>query len=338
MSRPGLHETGSASVAVLAILVLLAAAAGGGALALGTSLARERKSVQAYAVRSALLKEARRVAGLLAMDPTPAADSPLDPIWGQLGQAELPGAAIVVRDVSSRLDPNWLQKNVLTRTGLASLLRPGRSADELQQHREDQGFYSDIQSGYGDLFNEGWEPYLTSYGYANINLADEFALERLFLIRTGDQPGSKVFHSKIQDLLMAKRLIKPTDLRDFLGADFQRLFPVVNAEPVMNSHFVDQVILSELLAYPDLKVPDPARAAGRILSSRGAVELTEDTLKEIIAAPDDSRIYQYLGVTTWFWQITVSLGSHQERMVVARLPSEGQEPAVFVTVEERYSR
>jgi hypothetical protein len=71
---------------------------------------------------------------------------------------------------------------------------------------------------------------------------------------------------------------------------------------------------------------------------RDKVEMTGEQLHTLIGAPGTSRIYQYLGVTTWFWKVTVKQSHETLDMVVARIPVGPDEKARFTIVERRYSR
>jgi hypothetical protein len=332
-------EAGSTTVAVLVLLTLLAAAAGGGALILGGALAVERRSTNAYSLRRSLEAEARRVASVVAQDPTPAADSGLDPVWDALAAPELTGAEVALQDISSGLNPNWVQKNVFLRTGLKDLLKDPAAADILQQRRVDRGFSVDLESAYGDLFDEGaLEKYCTPYGYPNINITDEFALRKLYALRTGNEAGANVFHSRIQGLLIERRLLAPEQVRSFLGLDYDALYPVMNVEPTMNVNFVEPRILSELLAYPELRIPHARATAQAILDERDRREITAPDLRRMLGVPADNRIYQYFGTTTWFWRITVKRSSTRLSMVLARIPGDPDAQPHFTVVEERYER
>lgn len=331
-------QEGSASLLVLAGLLLCAAAAAGGVLVIEFALAGERRSGRAYEARMALIKETARVIALLADDETPEADSPSDEVWRRIKEPSLEGAEVGLEDVSSALNPNWAQKSVFEKTELKSLLKGNDAADELQQRREDKGFSMDLDAAYGDLFEESALPtYFTAYGYANINTTDEFALRSLYALRTQDAAGAEIFHAKVQGLLQEKRMLTRERLRDFLGTEYDELFPVMNAEPIMNVHFMNHRVLRELLAYSELKVPDPDAAAAALLDAAGEAELGEEELKGLIGAPEESRIYQYLGVNTWFWRITVRRGTASARTIVARVPVDGGEPRKYMIVEQRTS-
>ena len=333
MSRD--RAEGSVSVLVFAVLAFLAAGAGGVVLLLNASIQYQRKSQAAYQARLSLEGHAESVVAALAADPTPRSDSPLDPVWDFVASAP-DGVRLTLSDVSSALNPNWIQKSVFSKTALRSTLKTEGDADVLQQRRENTGFSESLGEAYGDLFVEGaLGRYFTAYGYANINVTDEFALQRLYALRTDDSAGAEVFHSQVQRLLMEQRILKPAELRTFLGSVYDAMYPVVNVEPCMNVHFVDPDVLIALLSYPELKVPHPAEAARQILDARGRTELSEDDLTRIMGAPPASRIYQYFGVVTWFWRISASAGSSRLDLVVARLPGATGDPTRYATVEER---
>jgi hypothetical protein len=325
-------------MAALAILIFMASVAAGGALVLQAALSYGRKSADKDAERISLEKEAERVIAALTEDPTPEADSPGDSVWESIHTSQTEGVEIALEDVSSKLNPNWVQKAVFEKTRLGDILLSGENADALQQRREDEGFSLDIASEYKDFIREEALPkYFSAYGYANINVTDEFALRKLYALRTGDEPGSEVFHGRVQQLLAAKKILKSSELRAFLGVDFDKLFPVVNAEPVFNVHFVEPLVLTELLSYPDWKIEHPAQTAELILGARDSSELTGPELRKIIGAAENNRIYQYLGSTTWFWKIVVSRGNTRLECIVARLPAEGEGAPRFLITEERYS-
>jgi hypothetical protein len=333
------RERGSTSVAALALLILLAAVTAGALLLLKASLSYEKRSVAAESSRNELEESARRVVKALTQDPTPDSDSPFDPIWESVGHGGGAEMSVGLRDISSAVDLNWVQKHLLQKTKLGDCLRPGRTAEELQQRREDLGFSTDIEAAYGDLFLQGTlDRYFTGYGIANINITDEFALRKLAELRTGDPARANELHARVQDLLMQKRVLKQEELGAFLGSDYDALSPLMGVQPVWNVHYLDPVVLVEVLSHPDLKIPHPQETAEQILFHRDAAELTADDLARIVGAGAGSRIYQYLGVTTWFWRVIARRGSARAELIAARLPGEKGSRGRFAIIEEKYQR
>ena len=328
---------GSTSIFALTLLVLVAAAAAGGVLILQAALSYVSRSSAREQIRLSLWKEGQRIVGLLASDPTPASDSPLDPVWAGLSGSETPGMHTTLEDVSSRLNANWVQKSLFQETMFAEFLQPGRTAQDLQQRREDKGITTDIASEYGDIIKEdALSRYFSGYCYANLNTTDEFALRKLYAIRMADQQGAEVFRTHWQQMMIQKKTLKRSEVRDFLGVDYGKLFPLMNAEPSFNVHFMDALLLTQILSIADLKIPKPAESAQLILGARDRSELTLDDLPRMIGAKDDNMIYQYLGVTTWFWKIIAARGVNRLEMIVARVPSDDGSAARFLVTEERY--
>jgi len=283
--------------------------------------------------------EAMRMLAELGRDPSPEVDSPDDPVWAAASRPLLQGAAVRLEDVSSAVNLNWAPRSLFAGTALRGLLRPGHGPDELLMRREERGLGLDLASLYGDLFNEGAiRAYCTPYGYPNINVADELALSSVCAARTGSESAGNDLRARIQLLRMRKKLLAREEVRQFLGADEALLFPLVNGEPSLNVHFLAPFTLEAIMAWPEMKVPHPAQAAGAILGMRATAAVTRAGLAGIVGAPADSRIYQYLGVVTWFWRITVERRTASLVLVAARLPTEEGEHPRFLAVEERYAR
>ena len=335
--RRAFIQDGSITLVAASLLILMASVAAGGALILQAALFNTQRSADRDRVRNRLRQHADRVIELLTGDPTPGSDSPLDPVWSELMNRRDSGIGVSLQDMSSRLNPNWVQKAILQKTGLGELLSPGRSAEELQQRREDEGISTDIAAEYGDLIKEdALRRCFSGFSYANLNTTDEFALRKLYAIRTGDAAGAEVFRTHWQQAMIQKKSLKRTDLKQFLGLDYETLFPVMNVEPTFNVHFLEPLVLSALVSFPDFKIANPRQAAQGILDSRAGVELTSASLRRIVGAPEDNGVFQYLGVVTWFWKISVSLEASRLEVVVARLPSDDESPPRFQKIEERY--
>jgi hypothetical protein len=331
------REDGSASVYVLVVLVLLSSLALGVYGLVGAGFTYERRSTARSAQRRELEEALAAVLAALADDPTPEADTPNDPVWQRIGWIE--GAVVELADVSSRVNPNWVRKNLLEKTRIGSLMEPGASPDGLQQYREETGFHMNVGSAYETYFrDDAMERYLSPYGYANINVTDEFALRRLYALRTGDHLAAEAFHGRVQQLLRERRLIHREGLREFLGSKADLLLPVMNVEPVWNVHFAEELLLQAVLDYPELQVPDPSAALSSLLASREGGGTAAEDLPSIIGAPPESRVYQYLGLTTWFWRVHVSIAGASLHAVVARTPaiSEDGEDR-FQVVRHEYS-
>lgn len=343
------NNRGFISVQVLFILLILSMLSTGIIILAGILLNYESRSNKRWNTKVLIEETAVKVLKLIIEDSTPESDSKIDRIWEEIESLKTDDITIELKDVSSCLNPNWIRKNLFAKTNLDSLFTGGRSADELQQYREDNGFFTDIYTGYKEFFDEQtMNKYFSPYSYANLNISDEFALKQLYTLRTGNSSGAEAFHTKVQDLLINKKLLKKDELENFLMSDYSLLYPVINVEPPLNIHYVDTYILEELLSYPDFNVKEPENCLDILISLRDNQELTSEDLISIIQIkePEDeedeseteSRIFQYIGVKTWFWQITVIKGNYKLILIAARLPVyEEGEAGKYTIIEKRFT-
>jgi hypothetical protein len=258
-------------------------------------------------------------------DPSPEADDPWDPVWVWDGRT-LEGCRVSLRPLSDRLNLNFIRKNLLEKTRLAALLRPGKTAEELQQFREDRGL-SLIPGAYRDFFAEEiLERYFSVYGWANISLTDEFALRKLALSLTGSEYAAEYVRRAAQTLIIQRQGAETAplpgggDLRDILGVYYEELFPFINAEPLMNVNHLEPAILWELIAYPAYGIHSPERRYEELLARRERGGLTGQDIRNILGLSPDNPLNQYLGCITWFWEITVAGQGRSCRTVLCRLP------------------
>jgi hypothetical protein len=287
--------------------------------------ARARGENIAMAEMDALLEE---IITAIMDDPSPEANGVDDPAWEWNGR-RAKGCAVSVSPISDRINPNFTRKDILEKTRLSLLFRPGKNADGLQQYREDSGLRIE-QGAYADFFEEELlEKYFSPYGWANINLIDEFAARQLGTALIGDPIQGEALRGKIQILLMERRIMDRENLRAFLGASYRELYPFVNAEPLMNANFAEPLILGEILAYPAYGIPHPENARAEILRRREKESVTTEDLRTILGVAGANPIFQYLGCVTWFWEITIRTDTaaqtgegHSLRAVLCRLPQD----------------
>jgi hypothetical protein len=314
-------------------------------------------------LRQELAKEAERVVGLLCLEAggdadSPEADSAHDNIWKEIRFCEIEEGKITLEDISSRLNPNWMQRTLFTKTTFTNLLNSDRSPDNLQAFREEHGLSVNIDPHYLEFFSEArMEKYLTGYSYFNINLTDEFVLARVFRQRTGkSESEAEEFRKRMQTVRLSKdplkRLVLNRDLERFLKQDFETLYPVINAHPLFNVNFINEEILEQIINYP---YPDQGKdkrispaLTSWIIEQREQRELTEKDLKNTIKPRyEKARIGQFLGAVTWFWRITVTKNSAALVWIVARVPprpadnkdskSQNTGGIYYMLIEERFS-
>jgi hypothetical protein len=316
-------QQGSASVLVLSVLVFLSALFLGAVTFIELSAHALRRSQLQDEELRALRRAAENAVEALLADPTPFADAPTDPVWSWVALPREDGLAIRLEDLSSRLGANWIRKELLQDLGV---LRPGRTASELQQFREDSGLHLNLLEAYAPFIQEQeLERLFTAYGWFNINITDEFVLRRLHWLRGADLQAAESFRIMVQQARIQKRSIDPEALPEFLGEEnYRLLFPVINAEAAMNVHFVPEAVLEGLFRH----YGEPAGNLARLLANRRGSELTQADLQELLRDRTDRRspLAPFLGLQTGFWRITVESRDRQLSWVVARVPREDLMP------------
>jgi hypothetical protein len=318
--REDRNQGGSATLQTLAILLYLTltAAAVTGLILLSSRLVKHN-SDQNMQGQLLAAKALRAFMDSLDNDEDPEADSPLDPLYSFIGPE---GTSVKVEERSSLLNPNWLAKPIMDETEIRDFLVSGKTGQDVQQFREDQGLQSDL-SDYKDLFaEEARKTYLTLDSYAQLDSTDEFALRKLFLAATGNAGAAEVFHSKVQGHIATLKMGDASKLREILGLDGEEVSRYLGLEPQMNVNFVQEKILRAILSYSPFKVNSPQAATAAILSQRASHPLKTQDLEAILGTQAQPRIKAYLGTRSWFWRVGISTtdGANYQATVARRLP------------------
>jgi hypothetical protein len=275
--------------------------------------------------RIALIATAKKVAMVLLDDPTPLSNSLSDPVWEYIKAEETEDAKITLKDISSVYGIGWLRKDIISQSGL---LKIGKSPEELQQFRWESGLQSNKLSGYSDFFSSDvLNVYFTLYSYFNINICDEFAIEKLVQLRTGDKDRGASLRTKIQNFWTGSvpekpRMVERDELASFMGSDYETLFPIVNVEPVFNIHFVPEEILHQLFTFKYHEISHGVFEY--IINNRDYHEWGEDDLSAIIGEKyNTTYLHHYFGAVTWFWQLEIAKSdSVRLKWILARIPQE----------------
>jgi hypothetical protein len=253
----------------------------------------------------------------LKKNPTIEADSSFDPAYRL---ADYSGVTIEINELSSRLNPNWIRKGILTNTNLVNLLIPGVTADKLQQYREDNGLSNHLEGAYKDFFTEdAIKNYLGVYSYANINSSDEFTLRRLYFDVTQNKAGSEFFHNKISQQLREKKIMTENGLEMMLGVSGSEVRNVLTTEGQLNVNFVDPYILTCVLSYKSFNIGGYKSVSAAIVSARKSAEINGTRLRSLLGGLEATHpIFGYLGVRSWFWEIRATKGGRTVKTIVAR--------------------
>jgi hypothetical protein len=254
-------------------------------------------------------------------DPSPGVQCFADPVW-TWHEKTRGDYTVNISPVSDRINLNFTRKNVFDKTALSLLFMPGKTSADLRQYREDYGFFLS-PSAYGEFFiPANLDRYFSCYGWANINLLDEFAARGLARSLTGSDETAERLRGTIETLLLDRRIASPGDLRMLFGINYRELFPFVNAEPLININHADPDLLRELLAYPDYGVDSPEGRLSEILARREGEGITRAGIPRILDVAPENPLLHYLGSVTWFWEITVTGKNKTLRTVLCGLPPE----------------
>lgn len=291
-----------AGVSIIGLVVLLS---------LQDSVTRVSKYEDRTAARQEILSTLTEVLRSMEEDETPEADSLHDKWFGAVRESE--SFRLEIRDLSSKINPNWVRKQLFQRTSLGSLLEEGRSADELQQFREDHGFSLNIEVFYAEFFKDvAFQRYLTGYSYPNINTSDEFALRKLYARLTGDTAAAEVFHARVQNLLQSRELLTEEELPVFLSPYAEQLLPVMTTLPQWNVNFLDPFLLEAILSYPAFGIPSPSDKAASLVVEREGSEITPVRLAQVCGVDSSHPLLSYLGTQTFFWEVKGVNGEGEE--------------------------
>jgi hypothetical protein len=252
-------------------------------------------------------------------DPSPDINSLQDPLWVWNGKT-LGNYHISIIPLSDRINLNYVRKNLFEKTSAGGWLSPGRTADELQQFREDKGM--SLSTGFYKQFfdSEIGEKFFSCYGWANINLIDEFAARKLAFSLTGSEQTAEQIRRVVQTLLINRRMADRASLRSLFGIHYEELFPFINTEPMINVNYAEPALLRALIAYPDYGISHPDIRCDELLVRRSITGLGTGDVLSILGIDAANPLASYLGSVTWFWQIAVAGGGQTYRAVICRLP------------------
>jgi hypothetical protein len=257
-------------------------------------------------------------------DPSPDINSPEDPLWAWNSRTE--GAyTVTVAPLSDRLNINFVRKNVFEKTRIGRLFKPGKDSGDLQQFREDKGL--SLSAGAYDSFfaDEIFEKYFSCYGWANINLIDEFSARELTLSLTGSEYAAEEVRQMLQTLLINQQLAQVADLRSLFGIYYEDIFPFINTEALINVNYAEPALLREFIGYPDYGVISPDIRCDELIARRSRGGLGRHDILGILGIDSANPLASYLGSITWFWEIIITGNRQTSRTVICRVPQEREQ-------------
>jgi hypothetical protein len=276
----------------------------------------------------------RNVIADMYSDPNPDINSPEDPLWAWNGKTT-GNYRVTVTPLSDRLNLNHVRKNVFEKTNAGIWLNPGKTADEFQQFREDKGLSLSADVYHLFFDDEIIKRFFSCYGWANINLIDEFAARKLALSLTGSDQTAEQVRGMVQTLLINQQPADGTNLRTLFGIHYGDLFPFINTEPLINVNYAEPALLRALISYPDYGVSQPDTRCDDLLARRSVSGLGTGDILNVLGIDGANPLAAYLGSITWFWEITISGSKQTYRVVICRLPSFGQSEEIVLNIIEQ---
>jgi hypothetical protein len=313
-----MNEQGSIAPQVLVLLLFIAALLWAAVPYVSTAMLQCSGAINNYATQKKLETQVQKVIDNLEADRTPDADWQGD-IVQEYVKSQKQAITISLTDISSKINPNYIRKNMLDQTRLRNLLRPNTNVALLQQYRFDNGPMTNLAQ-YNQFFRKDAADYLTCVGWANVNTTDEFMLQKMYQNMSGSATDAEEFHKKIQNALENQLLFDEEEMFIYFGEYAYKIWPVINATPWFNVNFVDPFILRAVIEYPEYSIADPQEKTNRLLELREEKELSSLDIAAVLGIGTNHALMHYLGVTTAFWKISAQLNNITYNVIVARIP------------------
>ena len=322
-----MKDSGFSSIQTMLILLVLSLTVLG--LGTGISLTQNyyQKNDEVQQDLIILENEVTAIIKQLENNPTPLSDSMADPVWSYIEDQSGKYEYLELSDISSRINPNWVRSVFFERTDLKKFLLKGVSPDMLKDHRSKTGYVLDIYSSYSALIDsEALDIFFTPYSYLNVNTAYEYVLKDMYELVTGDSGGARSFHAFIASALSEKHIISEEELLLEVGGDYKSVYPIINALPEMNVHFIPELILEQVLSYPygGEVIENNSSIVNNLLSLRMNDEITPEGLQSLIETEGlEERIFHHLGTKTWFWKVEIANKRTAVEAIIVCVPAAG---------------
>ncbi len=254
-------------------------------------------------------------------DTTPSVDSLLDPVW-KLNDTEIDGYKVSIQSLSSLVDLNFINKNLLIQSNLKEAFNSPEDANTVSEILSQEGPVYSYERIKDFISEENFNQYFTFYGFANFNIADENVLANLANSMTTYFFGDELIEKRKIYQMHGNLLQNETELNLLCGIYYDNLYPFVNLNPVMNINFISEDCLKTLLGFKDFKLSNINQKVNNIISLRQNSEITEENICAILGITKSDKLYYYLGCKTWMWQIKISGKKTSCNVILARAPED----------------
>lgn len=276
------------------------------------------------------LEDKRRIEKKLAevieeikSDQTPEIDSRIDSVW-RLDDIEQDECKIQLKALSGLLNVNTVSKQIMSLPEIRKLFSDVDAPSVIENYKSEGNLYSKYEQLNELIEEENYNKYFCIYGYANINVADDYGLRNLVNNITLSNSGEYLVQKR-KTLLVNKQFIQTeNNFKMFAGVDYNSFIPYVNIKPEMNIHFIEEDVLRALLSYPGFKITGINQKINNILSLRESSEISQNEICNILGISKSNELYYYLGCTTWMWQIKIIGKKNKCTVILCRKPEEDE--------------
>lgn len=223
-----------------------------------------------------------------------------------LKKYETDNIVINLADISSTLNPNFMDFTLFKYPPLRTLLAENVTWRTLNDYREEIGFITDITK-YDKFFKQG-NNIFSIYNLPNINNASDWILKEHYHNYTGNEFKAIIFKDLIVSKRLSQELLDEKSYKELLRSfdkDIQKTLDVI---PSWNVNFVPEVILRTVLSknYRGQKISSYNSKINTIIQTRKRKLITKEELSNILQIREKEKAaLTYLGVQTTFWQIEV---------------------------------
>ena len=156
---------------------------------------------------------------------------------------------------------------------------------------------------------------------------------------TNDNDYTNQVIQKRKTLILNKQFVQnEIELKMIFGSNFNKLFQCINISPQINVHFLDEKLLYSILSDNRFNLSDSGEKISILYSLRKSQEITEDILLNILSISPADELYYYIGVKTFFWEITIESEVQKCIIILCRKPEEeySRNVPVYYLLEKRW--
>lgn len=298
-----LADEGYGSLASFAASLFLAAFCGALAFMAASSSRFSSDFEERYSRRTIALNEWQQAYALLESRDGLLPDgvsNPVSPVFSP---------RVTIRDLSSRINPNWFPASAFDSPGLSSWFLPESDGSRFGTIRWNNGPTVNPSEVYGFLWPADiFRDYMTGWSPWPINCADVGTLTQVFSVRTGDEDAAKRFGQRVQEYRHNGRTVGYAGLQALTGTYSDTLVGIITAEPPINVNAVPPEVLRCLLLWQGFTPSRSAAALESLLSLRESRSLTAAELPGLLGVPEGDMLLNILGDRTLVWEIQVCAG------------------------------